>query len=108
MAMTEQRNQQGRSGSPVNTLIATITNKHTLQVENDIEKYIKAEAFLEQFRIKDFFEDYDKLRKGYVTEDKVGRPSLVPYGLGAAKAPSLGRPDSSPDHKIPHPQFRSH
>lgn len=55
----------------MNTLIATITNKHTLHVESDIEKYIKAEAFLEQFRIKDFFEDFDKLRKGYVTEDKV-------------------------------------
>lgn len=56
---------------PANSLLATITNKHTLQIENDIEKYIKAEAFLEQFRIKDFFEDFDKLRKGYVTEDKV-------------------------------------
>lgn len=52
-------------------MLATITNKHTLQIESDIEKYIKAEAFLEQFRIKDFFEDFDKLRKGYVTEDKV-------------------------------------
>lgn len=52
-------------------MVSPIHNVHTLHIQNDIEKYIKAEAFLEQFRIKDFFEDYDKLRKGYVTEDKV-------------------------------------
>lgn len=64
----------------MNNLLASITNKHTLQIDYDIEKYIKAEAFLEQFRIRDFFEDFDKLRKGYVTEDKV-RCYLLSSGL---------------------------
>lgn len=64
----------------MNNLLASITNKHTLQIDYDIEKYIKAEAFLEQFRIRDFFEDFDKLRKGYVTEDKVSW-SLLSSGL---------------------------
>jgi len=36
----------------------------------DVEKYIRAEVFANQCRIKDFFEDFDKLRKGWVTEDK--------------------------------------
>lgn len=72
----------------VNNLLATITNKHTLRVEDDIEKYIKAEAFLEQFRIKDFFEDFDKLRKGYVTEDKVQLfRNLVPFRTCFAENP---------------------
>lgn len=50
--------------------MASLRNKHTLRIEDDIEKYIKAEAYKHQLRIKDFFEDYDKLRKSYITEDK--------------------------------------
>ena len=38
-------------------------------VEN-IESRIRAEVWKNQIRIKTFFEDYDKLRKGYCIEDK--------------------------------------
>ena len=38
-------------------------------VEN-IEARIRAEVWKKQIRIKVFFEDYDKLRKGYCIEDK--------------------------------------
>lgn len=37
----------------------------------DIEKLIKAEVFKKQIRIREFFFDFDRLRKGIVTEDKV-------------------------------------
>ena len=37
---------------------------------NDIEAHIRAEVWRKQIRIKTFFEDYDKLRKGYCIEDK--------------------------------------
>ena len=50
--------------------MASLRNKHTLHIEGDIEKYIKAEAYKHQLRVKDFFEDFDKLRKGTVSEDK--------------------------------------
>ena len=36
----------------------------------DIEASISAEVWKKQIRIKVFFEDYDKLRKGYCIEDK--------------------------------------
>lgn len=58
--------------------MASLKNKHTLKIEDDIERYIKAEAFKHQLRIKDFFEDFDKLRKGWVTEDKVQVNPLNP------------------------------
>ena len=38
-------------------------------VEN-IEARIRAEVWKKQIRMKTFFEDYDKLRKGYCIEDK--------------------------------------
>jgi hypothetical protein len=68
--------------------MASLKNKHNLKIEGDIEKYIKAEANKHQLRIKDFFEDYDKLRKGYITEDKVrlgkqlcfGKSNMAPLG----------------------------
>lgn len=53
--------------------MASLKNRHNIKIEQDIEKFIKAEAFKNQLRIKDFFEDYDKLRKGYITEDKVNK-----------------------------------
>jgi hypothetical protein len=36
----------------------------------EIEANISAEVWKKQIRIKVFFEDYDKLRKGYCIEDK--------------------------------------
>jgi hypothetical protein len=39
--------------------------------EKDIETLIKAEVFKNQVRLKEFFQDYDKLRKGRVIEEKV-------------------------------------
>lgn len=46
-------------------------SKNTITVNTDIEKLIKSEVFKKQIRIKDFFFDFDRLRKGVVTEDKV-------------------------------------
>jgi len=40
-------------------------------VGSDIEKLIKAEVFKKQIRVRDFFFDFDRLRKGIVNEDKV-------------------------------------
>lgn len=37
---------------------------------NDIETNIAAEVWKKQIRLKTFFEDYDKLRKGICIEDK--------------------------------------
>jgi hypothetical protein len=42
-----------------------------LTYEKDIEKRIMSEVYVRQIRIKEFFEDFDPLRKGWVTEDKV-------------------------------------
>ena len=90
-------------------LVSPIHNKHTLQIQTDIEKYIKAEAFLEQFRIRDFFEDYDKLRKGYVTEDKVNPAclTLVQVRAFATQTPLGGGTDLHPDQQVPDPKLRS-
>jgi len=44
--------------------------KSSIKVNTDIENLIKAEVFRKQIRIKEFFFDYDRLRKGTVTEDK--------------------------------------
>ena len=46
-------------------------SKNTITVNKDIEKLIKAEVFKKQIRIREFFFDFDRLRKGLVTEDKV-------------------------------------
>lgn len=40
-------------------------------VKEDIETRLKQEIYKKQIRIKDFFFDFDRLRKGWVTEDKV-------------------------------------
>ena len=58
------------SGDNLKPFVETVASKHRLNIENDVEKYIKAEIFQHQVRIKDCFEDFDKLRKGWVTEDK--------------------------------------
>ena len=52
--------------------------KNILNVDNDIEKRIKREVYQRGIRIKDFFYDYDKLRKGTMTEDKVIREDAIP------------------------------
>jgi len=41
-----------------------------LTYEKDIEKRIMSLVYMKQVRIKEFFEDFDPLRKGTVTEDK--------------------------------------
>jgi hypothetical protein len=59
------------SSTEVKPFVETVAVKPNLSIENDVEKYIRAEVYSTQMRIKDFFEDFDKLRKGWVTEDKV-------------------------------------
>ena len=58
------------SGEDLKPFVETVAVGHKLNIETDVEKYIRAEVFQNQIRIKDFFEDFDKLRKGWVTEDK--------------------------------------
>ena len=42
-----------------------------LNIENDIEKKIQSEVWQKGIRIREFFLDFDRLRKGVVSEDKV-------------------------------------
>lgn len=49
-------------------------------MNKDIEKLIKAEVFKKQIRIREFFFDFDRLRKGIVTEDKF-RSALSMLGM---------------------------
>ena len=46
-------------------------DKFPIKVELDAEKKIQAEAFKNRIRVKEFFRDYDKLRKGVVSEAAV-------------------------------------
>ncbi|KAL4466875.1 hypothetical protein ABPG74_010472 [Tetrahymena malaccensis] len=55
-------------------------SKNTITVNTDIEKLIKAEVFKKQIRIREFFYDFDRLRKGVVTEDKF-RSALSMLGM---------------------------
>ena len=41
---------------------------NTLNVEIDVEKRMQAEILKRQIRIKEFFYDFDRLRKGFVGE----------------------------------------
>jgi len=52
--------------NPLNTNAAS----NQLQVETDIEKRIKSDVYQKNIRVREFFFDYDKLRKGTVTDDK--------------------------------------
>lgn len=63
-------NKIASSGEELKPFVETVAVKPNLSIEDDVEKYIRAEVFQNQIRIKDFFEDFDKLRKGWVTEDK--------------------------------------
>ena len=42
-----------------------------IRVDLDAEKKIQAEAFRNRIRVTEFFRDFDKLRKGYVSEAAV-------------------------------------
>jgi hypothetical protein len=44
-----------------------------MNVEEDVEKRIQALVAKDRIRIKQFFIDFDKLRKGYVGEAGVSR-----------------------------------
>lgn len=59
-----------QSLDPNNNPLNTNFTGNQLQVETDIEKRIKSEVYQKGIRVKEFFFDYDKLRKGIVTEDK--------------------------------------
>jgi len=50
---------------------AAAKDKFPIKVELDAEKKIQAEAFKHRIRIKEFFHDFDKLRKGVVSEAHV-------------------------------------
>jgi len=41
---------------------------YALKIELDAEKRIQAEALKQRIRVKEFFRDFDKLRKGVVSE----------------------------------------
>jgi hypothetical protein len=45
------------------------TSKHLDFGTADTEKRIKAEAVMKHIRLKEFFKDFDKLRKGVVTKE---------------------------------------
>jgi len=45
--------------------------KFDLVFDDSIEKHIMAMVFKKQIRLREVFKDYDPLRKGTVTEDKV-------------------------------------
>lgn len=66
-----------QTGSQLGTPISyTVTTKQTAVKDLEVEKAIKAEVWKRQIRMKYFFEDFDKLRKGFCTEDKVTLSSL--------------------------------
>ena len=46
-------------------------SKFNIIYDNSIEKLIMAQVFKKQIRLREMFKDYDPLRKGTVTEDKV-------------------------------------
>ena len=49
-----------------------------LNVELDVEKRMQAEVLKRQIRIKEFFHDFDRLRKGFVGEAAVSTfPSFL-------------------------------
>ena len=54
-------------------LMQTLFSSKKLVIENkdlnEVEKKIQAEVVMKRIRIKEFFKDYDPLRKGTVTEE---------------------------------------
>lgn len=51
-----------------------------MNLELDVEKRLQAMVAKDRIRIKEFFIDFDKLRKGYVGEAAVSNSCLIlPY-----------------------------
>jgi hypothetical protein len=46
-------------------------SKFNIIYDDSIEKHIMAKVYQKQIRLREVFKDYDPLRKGLVTEDKV-------------------------------------
>ena len=46
---------------------------NTIHNVDDLEKKLKAEIVMRKIRIQEFFGDFDKLRKGYITKDQFRR-----------------------------------
>jgi hypothetical protein len=57
-----------------------------INVELDVEKRMQAEVLKRQVRIKEFFHDFDRLRKGTVGEAGVRNITLIVYSSGHALA----------------------
>lgn len=58
----------GRTGSSLGTIASySVGTKVAAGRELEVEQIIKAEVWKRQIRIKYFFEDFDKLRKGFCT-----------------------------------------
>jgi hypothetical protein len=51
----------------------------SMNVEQDVEKRIQALVAKDRIRIKEFFIDFDKLRKGYVAEAAVSDFEIFSY-----------------------------
>ncbi len=67
----------GRTGSSLGRSVSySVAAKPIANRELEVEQVIKAEVWKRQIRMKYFFEDFDKLRKGFCTEDKVRRGPL--------------------------------
>jgi hypothetical protein len=50
---------------------STTKGQQLLNVELDVEKRLQADVLKDRIRIKQFFIDFDRLRKGYVGEAAV-------------------------------------
>jgi len=77
----DPNNNRKSQSCPLYWLISALNTNYTgnqLKVETDIEKRIKSEVYQKGIRVREFFFDYDKLRKGVVTEDKV---TIFPFNL---------------------------
>lgn len=46
---------------------------NTIHNVDDLERKLKAEIVMRKIRIQEFFIDFDKLRKGYITPDQFRR-----------------------------------
>jgi hypothetical protein len=66
--MTSILRQAGSSTSNFN--FYSVGDRYRPKSVEEIEAHISAEVWRKQIRLKTFFEDYDKLRRGYCIEDK--------------------------------------
>ena len=79
-------------------------SKFNIIYDDSIEKHIMAKVYQKQIRLREVFKDYDPLRKGLVTEDKVHQHNLkflmikiVQVGIGDPRYPLTrkGHPKAS-------------